>query len=296
MDDSLQKIMPSDAVVFACDNRHNVKWDLPYVRFGGEESDCAVKCKNEICGLRVNADEAPKVYWLWKNIDELGANVLGYCQYRRFFTLQHAGEKSIVDIPASSFKREHAMTPLTQALLIKQAGADGILHPAISVVDKKQTPFTFIWEQMQILEGSSMLPDGMHKAAFDLLLEATPAELKPFMLKAFTVPENYLCNIFTVKKHIFKLFGSIAFTALPEVIKMVGSRAAQLHPYWLAYLLERYTSCFYHCMELAGHKFLKMPLMTLDGTKHFEWKQPQAERKQLRTALVCIAKDEDDYI
>lgn len=71
--------MPSDAVVFACDHRHNAKWDLPYVRFGGEESDCAVRCKNEICGLSVNADEAPKIYWLWKNIDELGADVIGYC-------------------------------------------------------------------------------------------------------------------------------------------------------------------------------------------------------------------------
>lgn len=54
-------------------------------------------------------------------------------------------------------------------------------------------------------------------------------------------------------------------------------------------------------MELAGHKFLKVPLMTVDGTKHIEWKQPQqsavAEREQSqRAALVCIAKDEDDYI
>lgn len=110
------------------------------------------------------------------------------------------------------------MTPLMQAMLIKQANAEGILHPAVNVVDKSKTPFTFIWEQMQILEGTKMLPEGMHKAAFDFFLIATPDELKPFMLKAFTVPENYLCNIFTVKKDVFKLFGSIAFTALPKVI------------------------------------------------------------------------------
>lgn len=110
------------------------------------------------------------------------------------------------------------MTPLMQALLIKQAGAEGILHPAINVVDKSKTPFTFIWEQMQILEGTKMLPEGMHKAAFDFFLDSTPAELKPCMLRAFTVPENYLCNIFTVKKDMFKLFGSIAFTALLKVI------------------------------------------------------------------------------
>lgn len=162
------------------------------------------------------------------------------------------------------------MTPLMQAMLIKQANAEGILHPAVNVVDKSKTPFTFIWEQMQILEGTKMLPEGMHKTAFGFFLAATPDELKPFMLKAFMVPENYLCSIFTVKKDVFKLFGSIVFTALPEVIKAVGSRAEHLHPYWLAYLLERYTSCFYHCLELAGHKFLKVPLMTLDGTKHIE--------------------------
>lgn len=166
------------------------------------------------------------------------------------------------------------MTLLQQELLIRQHDADGILHPAFNVVDSRKTPFTYIWEQMEILEGDKMLPHGMHKAAFDCLLDATPEAFKPLMEKAFAVHENYLCNIFTAKTEVFKLFGSIAFAAILKVLDLVGSKARMLHPYWLAYLLERYTSCFYHCMELAGHKFLKVPLMTIDAGKHIEWKQP----------------------
>lgn len=55
--------------IFACDHRKNIQWNLPYVRFGGSESDCAIKNdKNEIFGIACNADETPKIYWLWMKI------------------------------------------------------------------------------------------------------------------------------------------------------------------------------------------------------------------------------------
>lgn len=260
-------------MVFACDHRKGINWNLPYVRFGGPESECIIRCKNEICGRTVNADETPKLYWLWKHLDEFGADIIGYCQYRRFFTVAQT-RMPLINIAEAQFKQQFAMEPLQQEVLIKQHNVDGILHPAFNVVDCRKTPFTYIWEQMEILEGNKMLPDGMHKAAFDCLLDATPAAFKQLMQQAFAIHENYLCNIFTVKTDMFKLFGSIAFAAIPQVLDTVGDKAKSLHPYWLAYLLERYTSCFYHCMELAGHKFLKVPLMTIDAGKHIEWKQP----------------------
>ena len=55
-------------MIFACDHRHNVEWNLPYVRFGGPESDCAIRCQNKIFDADVNADETPKLFWLWQNI------------------------------------------------------------------------------------------------------------------------------------------------------------------------------------------------------------------------------------
>lgn len=77
--------MAATISIFACDHRDNVTWNLPYMRFGGVESKCAIRCENKIGSHDVNADETPKIYWLWKNIDEFGVDYIGYCQYRRFF-------------------------------------------------------------------------------------------------------------------------------------------------------------------------------------------------------------------
>lgn len=73
--------------IFACDHRHNIDWNLPYIRFGGVESDCQIKVDNIIENIPVNADETPKIYWLWKNLATFkDIKYIGYCQYRRFFT------------------------------------------------------------------------------------------------------------------------------------------------------------------------------------------------------------------
>ena len=40
------------------------------MRFGGPESSCAIKTDaNKIFDIEVNADETPKLFWLWKNLD-----------------------------------------------------------------------------------------------------------------------------------------------------------------------------------------------------------------------------------
>ena len=107
-----------------------------------------------------------------------------------------------------------------------------------------------------------------------MLLEHTPSDLKDAMNKAFEVKENYLCNIFTVKREVFKWFGEVAFGATEDLLKIMSREERdELHPYWLAYLFERYTSCWYHALEIAGRcKFLKIPLLTIDAGKHIEWK------------------------
>ena len=95
------------------------------------------------------------------------------------------------------------------------------------------------------------------------------------MLKAFEIKENYLCNIFTVKSNIFVNFGNIAFKAIEKLLSIMSkSERDELHPYWLAYLFERYTSCYYHALELTGkYNFLKIPLMTIDAHKHIKWEK-----------------------
>lgn len=155
---------------------------------------------------------------------------------------------------------------------------DGILHPAFNVVNKNVTPFTFIWEQIAILEGSNHFPVDRQKNVFDIFLDHTPNELKSAVEKSFSVSENYLCNIFTAKKDVFKLFGSIAFPTVIDLLNLVTDEEKQnLHPYFLAYLFERLTSCFYHSLEISGKcKFAKLPLMTIDADKHIEWRQKES--------------------
>ena len=259
--------------IFACDHRKSVKWDLPYIRFGGPESDCAIKTSaNKIFDIEVNADETPKLFWLWKNLDDLGApDIIGYCQYRRFFTTLNI-QTPLIDIPEDKLDRRYALTPIIQLQIIEQNKADGILHPHFKVIDDKKTPYKFIWEQMYILEKERLLQLKYQKLAFDIFLKYTPDNLKEFMEKSFEVKENYLCNLFTVKSSIFKSFGQTAFYAVKELLETMSlEEKSQLHPYWLAYLFERYTSCWYHALELSGKfKFLKIPIMTVDGNKHIK--------------------------
>ena len=93
------------------------------------------------------------------------------------------------------------------------------------------------------------------------------------MRQAFEVKENYLCNIFTVKNEIFKQFGEVAFQAVKELLEIMSKdEKDRLHPYWLAYLFERYTSCWYHALEISGkYNFLKIPLLTINANEHIKW-------------------------
>ena len=262
--------------IFACDHRKDAQWDLPYIRFGGPESDCAIKTSaNKIFDIEVNADETPKLFWLWQNLDQLGdPDVVGYCQYRRFFSAVNV-PLPVVDIPREKLKREFALTPSQQLRLINQSGVDGILHPHFKVIDDRSTPYKYIWEQIYILEKEKNLQLRFQKRAFDLLLERTPDDLKDAMQQAFEVKENYLCNIFTVKREVFKQFGEVAFRATEDLLNtMSREERDELHPYWLAYLFERYTSCWYHALEISGRcKFLKIPLLTINASQHIEWTQ-----------------------
>ena len=261
--------------IFACDHRKNVKWDLPYVRFGGPESECAVKTdSNKIFDIEVNADETPKLFWIWKNIDQLGnPDVIGYCQYRRFFGALRTN-LPVINISQDQFNPQFALTPLQQLQLISANQVDGILHPHFKVIDDGVNPYSYIWEQIYILEKEKNLQLRFQKKAFDILLERTPLDLKDPMRQSFEVKENYLCNIFTVKRDIFQRFGEVAFKAVEDLLEiMTKEERDELHPYWLAYLFERYTSCWYHALEISGKcKFLKIPLLTIDAGKHIQWK------------------------
>lgn len=262
--------------IFACDHRKNVQWNLPYIRFGGPESECSIKINsNQIFDIEVNADETPKIFWLWKHFSEFGnPDIIGYCQYRRFFTTLSIS-LPLIDIPTDKFDKKFALNPAMQEALIYKYNVDGILHPHFKVINDNITPYTYIWEQIFILEGEKNLQLKYQKLAFDILLKNTPNHLKEFILKSFEIKENYLCNIFTTKASIFNEFGYVAFSSVKELLSiMTDNEKASLHPYWLAYLFERYTSCWYHALELSGkYKFLKIPLMTINGNQHIKWKK-----------------------
>lgn len=258
--------------IFACDHRKDVKWDLPYIRFGGPESECAIKINaNKIFDIEVNADETPKLFWLWKNIKQLGnPDIIGYHQYRRFFSTLNT-TLPVIDISEKQFDLKFILSPVQQLYLIASNNVDGILHPAFKVIPNS-IQYKYIWEQIFILTKERMLPLKYQKLAFDILLKHTPDSLKDYMQKVFEVKENYLCNIFTAKKQIFLDFGTVAFNSIKDLLCMIPDNEKQkLHPYWLAYIFERYTSCWYHTLEMSGRsRFLKIPLLTIDANKHID--------------------------
>lgn len=279
--------------IFACDHRHGVKWNLPYIRFGGVESECAIRCPNQIGPYFVNADETPKLYWLWKHLDDFGTDYIGYCQYRRFFANigvpavnTQVKYSPLINITAAKFNYmpEVALRPEDQLNLMTQGGAnhlchfDGILHPAFKVVDEYKTPYKYIWEQIEILSKDDMLPHGWHKHVFDLLLANTPDKLKPAMENAFEAKPNYLCNIFTCKTKLFKQFGEITFPTVLQILAAMKEKNInqnKLHLYWLAYIFERFTSCYFHALESMNHRFAKIPLVCIDANKHIAWTKPE---------------------
>lgn len=262
--------------IFACDHRKNAEWNLPYIRFGGPESNCAIKISdNKIFDIEVNADETSKIFWLWQNINQFGnPDIIGYCQYRRFFSA-FMSQFPVINLSIANFQPQFALTPFQQLMLINKNNVDGILHPAFKVIDDSKNSYKYIWEQIYILTKEDMLQLDFQKKAFDLFLTYTPNNLKNAMSEAYKVKENYLCNIFTVKTSLFKEFGEIAFKALKDLLNIIPkNQREKCHPYWLAYLFERYTSCWYHALEISGkYKFLKIPLLTIDGQNHIIWKK-----------------------
>lgn len=261
--------MPS-ICIFACDHHRDVKWNLPYIRFGGPESDCAINTNaNCVYGRDIGVDETSKLFWLYNNIDQFGCDIIGYHQYRRFFT-KVACNSPLVNISENNFKREYAMTPLEQACLIQQNNADGILHPPFNFLAYKTNN---IWEQTIAFSGEGNFPSHFHKKIFDIFLDNSPNWLQPYIEQSFTISENYLCNIFTAKTNIFKMFGDIAFKSILQVHDLIDDeQRKKLHPYHLAFFMERYTNCFFHALELSSKfKFIKVPLMTIDGQKHVDF-------------------------
>lgn len=260
--------------IFACDHRKNVQWNLPYIRFGGPESDCAIKIDaNNIFEIEVNPDEAPKIFWLWKNLEQLGnPDVIGYCQYRRFYSTINT-TIPVINIKQSQFNSKFVLTPLQQLQLMVQNNADGIFHPHFKIINENLIPYKYIWDQIRIHSKNECLQEKYYKYIFDLLLKYTQDDLKESMKQSFEVKENYLCNIFTVKTPLFKEFGQVAFNALKELLEtMTTNEKKELHPYWLAYIFERYTSCYYHALEISGKcHFLKIPLLTIEAEKHIKW-------------------------
>lgn len=77
---------------------------------------------------------------------------------------------------------------------------------------------------------------------------------------------------------MFKQFGEIAFKTVTQVLDAMDDMHVDkhmLHPYWLAYLFERFTSCYFHALEMTGKRFVKIPLACVDANKHVQWTKPE---------------------
>ena len=258
--------------IFACDHRKNVQWNLPYIRIGGPESDCAINIKDdeEIAPYSVLLSEGAKIWWVWKHLAEFGnPDYIGFCHYRRFYG---QAQVPIYDIPEIALARQHLFSPSEQELMMKKNSADGLVPAPFCPLQKSQKyNYSNIIEQTKMIsdaDGQGFTTEVVNKA-FELLLSNFPSAYRSYMEKAFLNDKIYVCNIFTMKSSLFQIYGSTIASTVKQLAKFVEDKdTTNFHKRWMGYIMERFTSSIIQAFQLAGHRFLVAPLITIDGWKH----------------------------
>lgn len=258
--------------VFACDHRKNIDWKLPFIRIGGQESDCSINIKDdtEIAPYSILLSEGAKIWWVWKNLAQFGnPTYIGFCHYRRFFG---NAPRLIYDIPEDKLGEQKIFSPFEQYSILEQNKLDGLVPVPLCPLPKSEK-----YNYSNIIEQTKMISDHdglgftteVVDECFRLLLKNTPEELKSNLQNAFLNDKLYVCNIFTMRTMLFQTYGEIISKTMLEISKLIETKdTSKFHPRWMGYVLERFTSCIIQAFQMSGHKFSVCPLITVDGWKH----------------------------
>lgn len=215
------------------------------------------------------------MWHVWKHLEEFGnPEYVGFCHYRRFF-----GKASVPvhDVSEEQLEHEHIFTPFEQYEILRSNSLDGLTMFPLNVIQKMpSTNYTNVIEQTKMIsdrDGLGMSMDVLQKA-FDLFLENAPADMKPYLEKAFLNDNIYVCNIFTMKSELFRIYGKTIFPTYLQLADYIKDKdTSKFHKRWMGYVLERFTSSMLYAFQYAGCYFIKCPLITVNGWKHEQYER-----------------------
>ena len=265
-------------IKFACDFRKNIrKWDLPFIRLGDAGSDSKINIHDDFYNdkYRPSMSEMDKIFWVSQNIHEFGnPDFVGFCHYRRFYAKINY---KLLDIQSFDFNRKLLLYPEEEVFLINNNNAVGSsMFPILVLDDSRYPSYKYIWEQMYYFllnasktENTLVLSAEENIKLFDKFLEFFDDNFKLCLQQAFEKKENYVCNIFTLKRDVFTQFSNAAMNSLIYFNENITDNIRRrLHPRYLGFYCERLLSCYLHALQMNGNKIMHFPLLTVNGSQH----------------------------
>ena len=259
--------------IFACDHRKNVQWDLPYIRLGSKNSDAIfnIKYDNEILKFDPYLSEGAQILYVANHLSELGnPKYVGFVHYRRFFSF--VINQWILNISNTQFNSQMCASPFQIALYLEQNKSDGISIMPFNIVNPIQHKFVGLIDQLKYLMTNEFnCPNQIIDDAFDIFL-ANCGELSTTIKQTFDIEAQYVCNIFVLESSLFKQYATIIHNTIKKLIANISNdQLNKMHPRFMGYILERFTSCYLYAIQKIGKKISHVPLLTIDAHIHQKW-------------------------
>lgn len=259
--------------IFACDHRKDVKWDLPYIRIGSSQSDSLLCTKNDKDSLKFDPllSEGSQMIYVAKHINDFGnPDLIGFQHYRRFFSFYL--KNPIVNISKISFEKEMCATQLQILQFINNNNLDGIAPIPFDIVDENEHKFVNIIDQLKYLMNPAFgCSNEIIEKAFNIFL-LNSGSLKNDIENTFTIKQQFVCNIFVLKKELFLQYYNIFFPTFVQLLNEIPkNNIKSMFPRFMGYILERFTSCYLHMLINTHKKIAICPLLTVDAHIHEKW-------------------------
>lgn len=261
--------------IFACDHRKDTQWDLPYIRLGNYQSDAAINIKDdaEIAPYQLLLSEGAQIWWVYKHYKDLGnPDFVGFCHYRRFFSF--AINRPILNIPHDEYKKEYCANSLDVLAAMQKMNVDGASIMPFQVTTDEEYSFVDIADQLKFLSKKDRLciPDSVIDQAFQLLLQNAQAKTTLMLKQVMKSKKTYVCNIFVLRKEMFFEYAKTVFPVFKELYKSIPQHSlSNIHPRFMGYILERFTSLYLTAYNLLGKKIAVIPVLTIDANVHKKW-------------------------
>ena len=257
------------SLIFACDHRKNVQWDLPYIRLGNYQSDAAINIKDddEIAPYQLLLSEGAQIWWIAKYLNELGnPDYIGFCHYRRFF---------------SSLKPNYGVFPIHYEKYYSNDIKKYILNNqhllSIATSNSVDCIIPIRFPDYSYCKNCNNVIDILYKQSCYSNLGLTFEDcliIFQFLSNNLNgIDKTYLqlstshFNIFYMKSSLFYQMINKLYPIVLQCISYIKSKYNDntLNSRWMAYVLERFISCYIMMLEINGSKILELPLLFIEN-------------------------------